>query len=191
MITNYYTYDKTTLEVDRQPKKLIKQSEMDELPMAALLVKPLEPAQGKAVVVCEFDEAGRPQSTKYVDDHRGKYAYSTSQPYRKEKVDYVGEIKEGWTLKERATEFDDWVNDDWVTDESKLNEHLASIEQVEMMSELNWVDIQLKYHSTGDTKRATISLDSLNSYAIKCRDYVQNIDGVLTIVGDKPVRPTE
>lgn len=191
MIANYYTYDKTTLEVDHQPKKLIKQSKMDEFPATALLIKPLEPKKGKVVVACEFDETGRPQSTEYVDDHREKYAYSTSQPYRKEKVDYIGDVKEGWTLKERSTDFDEWIDGDWVTDEANLNEHLASLEQVEMESELNWVDIQLKYHATGDTKRAVISLDSLNAYAIKCRDYVQNIDGVLTIVGDKPVRPTE
>lgn len=189
MIDFYYTYDKDTLEVNHQPKKLIKQSEMDEFPVMALLVEPLNPEIGKSVVVCEFDEVGRPQSTKYVDDHRGKYSYSTSQPYRKEKVGYIGDVKEGWTLKERSTEFDEWTDGDWVTNESKLNEHLASIEQTEMESELNWVDVQLKYHSTGDTKRAIISLDSLNSYAIKCRDHVQNIDGVLTIVGDKPVRP--
>jgi hypothetical protein len=188
---NYYTYDKDTLEVNNQPKKLIKQSKMDEFPLTALLVEPLKPEIGKAVIVCEFDEAGRPQSTKYISDHRGKHAYSTSHPYRKEKIDYIGDVKEGWTLKERSSDFDEWVNDNWVTDEAKLNEHLASIEQIKMESELNWVDAQLKYHATGDTKRAIISIDSLNTYAIKCRDYVQNIDGVLTIVGDKPVRPTE
>lgn len=188
---NYYAYDKDTLEVDHQPKNLIKQSEMDEFPVAALLVEPLKPKKGKSVVVCEFDETGRPQSTKHINDHRGKYAYSTSQPYRKEEIDYIGDVKEGWTLKERPSEFDDWVDGDWVTNESKLNEHLASIEQSEMMSELSWVDVQLKYHATGDAKRAIISIESLNDYAINCRDYVQSVDGVLTIVGDKPVRPTE
>ncbi|GAL07964.1 hypothetical protein JCM19237_344 [Photobacterium aphoticum] len=51
------------------------------------------------------------------------------------------------------------------------------------------VDIQLKYHATNDTKRATIPLNTLYEYAIACRDHVQLIDNKLTIIGEKPTRP--
>lgn len=80
--------------------------------------------------------------------------------------------------------------DDWVEPPSQ-KEIKTKTTQSEMIAELNWVDLQLKYHSTGDVKRAVSSVELLNAYAIQCRDYVQNVDGVLTINPDmdKPVRP--
>lgn len=56
-------------------------------------------------------------------------------------------------------------------------------------TELDWVDIQLKYNVSGDTARSKFSDEVLYAYAIDCRNYVQNIDGVLTIMTDKPSRP--
>lgn len=66
---------------------------------------------------------------------------------------------------------------------------IAKAAQSEMIAELNWIDLQLKIHNTNDTKRMVSTVDLLCKYAIECRDYVQNIEGVLAIVGDKPVRP--
>ncbi|NOI14848.1 hypothetical protein [Vibrio hepatarius] len=115
MIINYYTYDKTTLEVDHLPKKLVRQSEMDELPMAALLVEPLEPAQGKAVLVCDFDENGRPQSTEYIPDYRGETIYNKLDPSNSEVVNELGDIKQGWTLKPAPSKYHTFsdASDDW------------------------------------------------------------------------------
>lgn len=104
MITNYYTYDKDTLEVDHTPKRIIRQSGMDELPIAVLLVEPLEPAQGKAVLVCDFDNNGRPQSTEYIPDYRGEAIYNTTTKGFK-KVERLGDIEEGWTLKKPPTPY--------------------------------------------------------------------------------------
>ncbi len=58
-----------------------------------------------------------------------------------------------------------------------------------MRGELGWIDLQFKYHQTGDIKRSISTIEALSAYAIQCRDHVQYIDDVLTIVGDKPTRP--
>lgn len=65
----------------------------------------------------------------------------------------------------------------------------AQSEQSEMISELSWVDIQLRYHSTNDVKRSISTVELLNAYAIECRDYVHNTADGLVVAGDKPVRP--
>lgn len=67
-------------------------------------------------------------------------------------------------------------------------EQLANIAQSEMVNELNWCDLQIKLHQSSDG-RAVSTLENIFAYARSCRDYVRNIDGVLTIIGDKPSRP--
>ncbi len=61
--------------------------------------------------------------------------------------------------------------------------------QAEMQSELAWATIQREYHLTNDEKRMVISMEDLSAFSIACRDHVQVIDDVLTIVGEKPKRP--
>ncbi len=67
-------------------------------------------------------------------------------------------------------------------------EQLALNAQAWVNAELLWVDVQLKYNASNDTSRMSFSDDVLYAYAIECRDYVQNVDGVLTIMTDKPSR---
>ncbi|AUS00335.1 hypothetical protein NVP1273O_58 [Vibrio phage 1.273.O._10N.286.54.C7] len=67
-------------------------------------------------------------------------------------------------------------------------EQLANIAQSEMVNELNWCDLQIKLHQSSDS-RAVTTLENIFAYARSCRDYVRNLDGVLTIVCDKPSRP--
>ena len=61
--------------------------------------------------------------------------------------------------------------------------------QLEMISEMDWADTQLKYHLTNDTERTVSTVDLLHSFIINCRNHVRNVDGVLTVVGNKPIRP--
>ena len=67
---------------------------------------------------------------------------------------------------------------------------LAEATQSEMVTEVDWADIEIKKHTEGHT-RTVATLEELYAYKNACRDYVRNIDGVLTIVGDKPIRPQE
>lgn len=68
------------------------------------------------------------------------------------------------------------------------DEQLATVAQCEMVHELSWCDLQIKLHASSD-RRAVAAIDNIHAYARGCRDYVQHIDGVLTIVGDKPTKP--
>lgn len=67
----------------------------------------------------------------------------------------------------------------------------AELRQKEMEVELTWAMIQREYHLTNDIKRMRIARDVLDKYSIACRDHVQEINGVLKIVGEKPVRPEQ
>lgn len=58
------------------------------------------------------------------EDHRGEKVYSTSD--RKVSViDYIGPVREGFTLAAPLTQFDKWVDGKWVTDASEQNESLT------------------------------------------------------------------
>nr|CBA75229.1 phage tail fiber assembly protein [Arsenophonus nasoniae] len=51
----------------------------------------------------------------YVPDHRGKTVFDTTTQYAYT-VDYLGEIKTGFTLLVPKTQFDKWDGKKWVTD---------------------------------------------------------------------------
>jgi len=55
-------------------------------------------------------------ATEYIIDHREKTVYNTANFAESKQVDYLGEIKLGWTLDKPTTEFDTWINGAWVTD---------------------------------------------------------------------------
>ncbi|QMV16648.1 hypothetical protein [Vibrio spartinae] len=61
-----------------------------------------------------------------------------------------------------------------------------------VQSELADVDIQLKYHATGDIKRQQLTAEDWYVYAIALRDYTSTDDtGNPILVGDvRPNRPT-
>jgi hypothetical protein len=65
---------------------------------------------------------------------------------------------------------------------------LARIAQSEMIKELDWSDIEISKQFDGHSRRIS-TVELLRAYKNACRDYVRNVDGVLTISGNKPVRP--
>lgn len=112
MIDVYYTYNKETLEVNQVSVSTTRHSKLPEYPRDALLVKPLEPKEGFIVRVCEFVN-GRPTATEYSTDFRGKTIYNTAQPSESKQVKELGEIEQGWTLKE-SPPHSIWQGNDWV-----------------------------------------------------------------------------
>ena len=58
------------------------------------------------------------------EDHREKTVYSTSDR-KSSVVDYIGPVREGFTLVAPLTQFDKWVDGKWVTDASEQNESLT------------------------------------------------------------------
>ncbi|CAH9016896.1 conserved hypothetical protein [Vibrio phage 217E38-1] len=77
---------------------------------------------------------------------------------------------------------------EWESAPEPTIEQLSITAQAEMINELNWCDLQIKLHQSSDS-RAVATLEDIFAYARHCRDYVRNLDGVLTIVGDMPSRP--
>lgn len=76
------------------------------------------PPEAQAGFVCVWDN----QAWELKEDHRDKVVYSTLD--RSEaKVDYIGSIKEEYTLLKPSTEFDSWNGTAWIdlrTDQEKL-----------------------------------------------------------------------
>lgn len=123
MIKYYYTYNKETLEVNQEGISTTRFSKIPEYPRDALLVEPLAPKDGFLVRVVGF-ENGRPTGTEYVSDNRGKTIYNKNNPLESKVVDYLGDIKEGWTLLKPTSnnyEFDD-EKEVWVLNKQKALE---------------------------------------------------------------------
>ena len=81
------------------------------------------PPESQAGFVCIWNN----QAWELKEDHRDKMVYSTLDQSEL-KIDYIGSIKEGYTLLKPNTEFDSWNGAAWIdlrTDQEKL-EHTRS-----------------------------------------------------------------
>lgn len=87
------------------------------MPGSSTFIDPGEEAPGFAIVF-----TGTLWEMK--EDHRGEKVYSTSDR-KVSVVDYIGPVREGFTLVAPLTQFDKWVDGKWVTDASEQNESLT------------------------------------------------------------------
>lgn len=71
----------------------------------------IEPGEQVAGQVSVFDAEG----WIFMPDQRGTVVYSTDD-LRESVVDYIGDIRPGFTQLVPATRFDKWVGEKWVTD---------------------------------------------------------------------------
>lgn len=62
------------------------------------------------------------------EDHRGESVYSTESGMQST-VDYIGPLKDGFTVKPPSSGFDKWDGDDWVPDDDARKQ--ADIEDAE------------------------------------------------------------
>ncbi len=140
MIDVYYTYNKETLIVNQKGISTTRFSALPEYPRDALLVKPLEPNDGYVVCVCDFIN-GRPTSTEYVADHRGKMIYNKANPLESKQVKDLGDIEEGWTLTKPPHQYVTWNEElsDWDVDSQAMYE--AELQQVANTRESLYVQI--------------------------------------------------
>lgn len=82
--------------------------------------------------------------------------------------------------------------------EGKISPYIEPVapEKSHAQTEHNWVieqlelcDLQMKFHHTNDTKRATHTLEEWKVYAVSLRDYTTvSDDGTITVTSD--TRPT-
>ncbi|WGM03913.1 tail fiber assembly protein [Arsenophonus nasoniae] len=87
------------------------------IPAGSTLEAPIIPADDKAIIRSDDDK-----KWEYPDDYRGKPMFNT-ETQAVSIVDYIGEIKDGFTLLEPKTPFDQWDGEKWVTD--KKAAHIA------------------------------------------------------------------
>ena len=76
------------------------------------------PPEAQGGFVCVWNN----QAWELKEDHRDKVVYSTLDR-SESKVDYIGTVKEGFTLLKPSTEFDSWNGTTWIdlrTDQEKL-----------------------------------------------------------------------
>lgn len=68
---------------------------------------PLEHKQGFTII---YDEESATWS--YIEDHRGTKVFSTSTQQESE-IDYIGPIKDGFTLLKPVSSFETWTGETW------------------------------------------------------------------------------
>lgn len=71
----------------------------------------IEPSEQKEGFTLVFDG----ESWLEMEDHRGEVVYSTENGMES-KVDHIGPLKDGFTIKPPSSDFDKWDGDDWVAD---------------------------------------------------------------------------
>ncbi|WP_051680523.1 hypothetical protein [Vibrio rhizosphaerae] len=184
----YWQFDTVTREVSTVATEALKRGGIFHIPANAITVRPREPKSGFAVVAFK-----NKNGTKYIEDYRGtlithKTTYSTKVHST------LGPIPEDWTLKPRPLH-SYWDSDigDWIIDSASQEREIAESEYQWVQKELANVDIQLKYHATGDTKRQQLTAEDWYGYAIALRDYTTTDDaGQPVLVGNtRPIRPTD
>ncbi|WP_421505298.1 tail fiber assembly protein [Erwinia rhapontici] len=81
------------------------------IPGLSTLVAPPELEQGKGVLLVG-------DAWELVTDNRGKKAFSCASG-AESVIDYLGDIREGFTLSPPSTPYDSWDGDKWITDAAK------------------------------------------------------------------------
>ncbi|MBY8063330.1 hypothetical protein [Vibrio fluvialis] len=113
--------------IDAITREVLASGDADKwnIPRNVLLVEPLPPKEGFAVVATA-DLKG----TEYIADHRGKSIYNKTNPLESKTVKDLGEIEEGWTLNKPSSQYVTWneERDDWKTDTQAKYE--AQVQQV-------------------------------------------------------------
>uniref|UniRef100_A0A3B0MKW6 Tail fiber assembly protein from lambdoid prophage e14 n=1 Tax=Arsenophonus endosymbiont of Trialeurodes vaporariorum TaxID=235567 RepID=A0A3B0MKW6_9GAMM len=102
------------------------------LSAGSTLAAPIIPADDKAIVRSEDSK-----TWEYPADHRGKPIFN-AETQAALIVDYIGEIKAGFTLIELKTPFDKWDGKKWVTDKKAQKEQavrLAESQKKALISE--------------------------------------------------------
>lgn len=101
--------------INKETREIIGSGDTDKwnMPRNVLLVEPLPPKEGFAVVA-NADLSG----TEYIADHRDKTIYNKSNPLKSKQVKDLGDIEEGWTLTQPPHQYVTWSEalDDWQVD---------------------------------------------------------------------------
>ncbi|SIO94779.1 hypothetical protein [Vibrio spartinae] len=161
---------------------------------------PIKPQCSTFTPLPEFNSAT--QRCRYISDRDNWNVEIITDPVtaynkktqQKKLFDDESLITDEYTLLEPDTEFDVWEDKTelWVTDTNAQKQFNANAEYQWVVSELDYVDVQLKYHATGDTKRQQLTVDDWNAYAIALRDYTTVENGLVVVLeSERPTRPNK
>lgn len=92
----------------------------------------IDPGDDVAGMVAVFDGEGWEQK----EDHRNETVYSTADGSGVT-VDYIGEIRDGFTRTEPVTPYDKWDGDKWVTDSDAKHAADVATAEAEKQSRTN------------------------------------------------------
>ncbi|WNJ96528.1 hypothetical protein RND59_05385 [Vibrio ruber] len=140
---------------------------------------------------CRYLRESDSWTVEYIPPQVTAYNKKTQQ---KKLFDDESLITDEYTLLEPDTEFDVWDDKTelWVTDTNAQKQFNANAEYQWVVSELDYVDVQLKYHATGDTKRQQLTVDDWNAYAIALRDYTTVENGLVVVLeSERPTLPNK
>lgn len=113
--------------IDAITREVLASGDADKwnIPRNVLLVEPLPPKEGFAVVA-KTDLSG----TEYIVDHRGKTIYNKANPLESKQVEKLGEIEDGWTLTKPPHQFvilNEELNDWQVDTQAKYEAELQQV----------------------------------------------------------------
>ncbi|MBD1572074.1 hypothetical protein HC725_02115 [Vibrio sp. S17_S38] len=107
---------------DSEGNELIVSDYNFTLPDNHTYVEPPKLKEGHAVRLVETEWA-------YIADFRDSIIYDCTDATHSEVVQELGEIKEGFTLEQPKTQYDEWINQAWVT--NKENQYIGDFNQVD------------------------------------------------------------
>lgn len=91
-----------------------------------------------------------------LEDNRGKDCFDTSTAEKSE-IDYIGSVKDGFTLLEPDCEFPVWDGDNWICNEVKKLERDSYVEKAWRDSELSLTDRCFAPDYPGRNKQAILA----------------------------------
>lgn len=109
-----------------------------------------------------------------VEDYRGKVIYDKTNCTYSELVVDVGEVKQGFTLSEPETEWDEWIGDKWVL--NPQNKYIAEYNRVDATREVLYQQMISPLEGEGarkvrqgKTEEAQIIFDRIDELEIKIK----------------------
>lgn len=127
----------------------------------------IQPPTFKNGKIPTFDEDA--QKWNLVDDNRRKTVYSTVNQ-SKSTIDYVGKIKDGFTLLEPTSTYDTWTGKAWAdqrTDEEK------EAERLKQFTTLNRLQFKLVLHENDLLQSIEDAIESIEDPKMKMKIQIQ------------------
>lgn len=146
------------------------------IPAFATIIEPLNAKEGEAV--CFIDS-----KWEYIKDYRGTPSYDC-KTLAEMPIDYLGEVKEGFTLLKPKDEFQKWDGEKWVDDDDK-KAATNKTKAVELLTETDFVEVP----SVTDTAKSPYLKNAADF--VSYRNALRVIAVYPTPDAEFPVKPDE